>query len=185
VAALAVLLPGVAAADTLVLQVNGEGSVGEFAASSNDDHTWAVDDSTGQSGTINSVTVHAYLKGNERVKLGVNTTFMPTGFDVTGSYVEYTNTWATNPLGGPWTWGDIDVLEIGVRSQNNGQWSGDVRCTHIWVVVDYTPAAGADTLTASANAAIATVDPSQGQGGIVMQRFQVTSDNACRTRGRR
>jgi len=199
--AMALFLPGVAAADTLSLQVNGPGADSAwtyaggsadftnvqtqdgdtsyvFVTSSNKNHTWTVDDSSGQSGAINSVTVHAFLNGNERVKLGVNTTFMPTGVTVTGSYVEYTNPWATNPAGGAWTWANVDALEIGLRSQNSGGWSGDVRATHIWVVVDYTPAAGSDTLAASANAPIETIDPSQGQAGIVMQRFRVDSDSA-------
>jgi hypothetical protein len=45
------------------------------------------------------------------------------------------------------------------------------------VVVDVTAAGGPDTLITSSPAAVETADPSQGQAGIVMQRFQVDSGN--------
>lgn len=66
-------------------------------------------------------------------------------YDAGGSgssgYVDSFDTWATNPnTNAPWTWDEIDDLEIGLRLQ--GGTTPDARCTQVWVEIDYTPGIG-------------------------------------------
>jgi hypothetical protein len=61
-------------------------------------------------------------------------------------------------------------LEIGVRSQNNGQWVGDARATQIFVVIDYTPVAG-DTTTVGTGSDPSGVTRCPGDGATEIDAF--------------
>ena len=55
-----------------------------------------------------------------------------------GGYSEYHQTWTTNPAtSSSWEWSDLDSAEIGVRLRGLGDY--EVRCTQVYVVIDYTP----------------------------------------------
>ncbi len=130
--------------DTSYVANNVEGST-KYDLYNLDDHGTA-------SGTINSVTVYIEARRSSSgssttaqpvIKTG-GTEYRPGAHSLTDSYAVYSDTWATNPAGGDWTWTDIDALQAGVElytttSTYGSRWS---RCTHVWVVVDYTPSAG-------------------------------------------
>ena len=99
------------------------------------------------SGTINSVKVYVTCRRSAsgvaycRPSLRSNTTVTDGDEqEITGSYAVYSQQWNTNPANGNWTWDDIDALQIGVVLRNDG--SSSVRCTQVYVEIDYTPAAG-------------------------------------------
>jgi len=54
-------------------------------------------------------------------------------------FTTYSQQWNTNPatVSDPWTWDDIDALQIGVSLKSHA--SGYVICTQVYVEVDYTP----------------------------------------------
>jgi len=63
-------------------------------------------------------------------------------FAVTEEWVNYSETWATNPdTGNPWTWDEIDALQIGIaaRKAEGGGGAGEPRtaCTQVWLEVVY------------------------------------------------
>ncbi len=129
---------------------------------------WLADlynlDDTTLSGTITSVTVYM-----EARRLGGSYTTQPsaqiairthdtnyyggtsttigggTTETLTQNYAPYSITYNTNPnTTSAWIWDEVNSLQAGValRKANSGgsaKWSG---CTHVWVVVDYTPSAG-------------------------------------------
>ena len=101
------------------------------------------------SGTINSVTVKAYMK---RYVFGFDCTaklcckthdtlYYSDIIQLTISYALYSKQWTTNPYtGSAWTWDEIDALLIGVglKGEGSGYYS---RCTQLWVEVNYEGAA--------------------------------------------
>jgi len=111
---------------------------------------YALADSSG-SGTINSVKVYV------RARAGAGTPTQASmkiclksggtvGEDTehtltTDTWIDYDNTWTTNPDGdGAWgsDWSVIDALEVGVSLRQNNATSGQKSfCTQVWVVVDY------------------------------------------------
>jgi len=59
------------------------------------------------------------------------------------AWTEESNDWNTNPAtGSPWTWDEIDKLQIGVAIKECG-YGGGSYCTQVYVEVGYTPAAAA------------------------------------------
>ncbi len=110
--------------------------------------TYATEDRTTGTGTINSVTVHYVISktGDTPTLAGAalirthSTVYWGTFYDATLSWVEHTHTWTDNPFtSSAWTWQEVDDLEIGVELDIGTQEDDDVRCTQVWVVVDYTP----------------------------------------------
>jgi len=154
-----------AIADTLVLDVNGDGATAnwtyvgaaDYTAVTTDDgdtsyasedkanqvHRWTVE-TTAETGTVNSVTVWTAARregGDEDVSLLLNNTGNSGALGITGSYASYSNTWNTDPDGGAWDFTKVNNLSIGVQAfkTGGGGFSSELRCTRIWVEVDYTP----------------------------------------------
>lgn len=159
-----------ASADTATLNPNAAGNYGQWTwiGEAADYTCWQSDDAdttyatTGTRnrnhsvnlddvslvGTVNSVTVYAKARqttGDEFIQLLLRTYATDYLSASTGvvptTYAVYSNTWASNPnSGAPWTWSEINALDVGVRSiRNGGTWTGELRVTKVWVVVDYTP----------------------------------------------
>jgi len=65
-----------------------------------------------------------------------STNYPGTARTLTASYVTRSHSWATNPnTGYPWTWAEINALEIGVYLNPS---NANLRCTQIYVVIAYT-----------------------------------------------
>jgi len=103
---------------------------------------YALDNPTGATGTIQSVTVYCparrtqnqgdaqlviYMGGNEYRSATQN---------LTTSYATYSETWTTDPSGGQWTWTDITNLQAGVRLSGQNA-TFPAYCTQVWVEVVY------------------------------------------------
>ena len=116
--------------------------------------TYATENAPYPNGTINNVTVHVRVRQTNdgaTVDGKAKCVVLTGGTEYTGnaetlagtSYAEYTKAWATNPdTAAAWTWAEIDAMEIGVSVYpplTGGAADGAVRCTQVWVVVNYTP----------------------------------------------
>ncbi|GAB4279317.1 MAG: hypothetical protein Kow0056_12330 [Coriobacteriia bacterium] len=114
---------------------------------------------SGGSGTINSVTVYIRARnttGNEEIGIGISDTVTDVDSTLTyyqpgSSYTQYSQSFTTDSGGGAWDWTDIDNLQVHLRTAGNGGWSGEIRVTEVYAVVDYTPAAPDEITIASAN----------------------------------
>ncbi len=112
------------------------------------------------SGTINHITVHVVLISNNPpdnhfnicIKSGTGSGAPDTATnspqqEPTNSWVDYSEQWATNPAtSNPWTWDEIDKLQIGLRIYSIA--NASIRCTQVYVEVDYisiTVKTGSDT----------------------------------------
>lgn len=165
--------------------------------SQNKVQTVALDD-TNLYGTINSVTVYASARqttGNEKLQLvvvnGATTAVSSTSGVVGTSYSLYSNTWTADPSDSQaWTWSDINALEAGVKSINNGGWGGQLLATQVYVVVDYTPPY-ISSLTASdapnvgdsvnVNCTLQNTDPSANITGSSIDYFLFVDGNSNNT----
>ncbi|GAG41230.1 unnamed protein product, partial [marine sediment metagenome] len=105
---------------------------------------YATSDHTG-SGTINSVTIHMLIAREGSGPTGGYTMLRTEGTDYQGAshftnstqpnYEEFTEVYTNNPSTLlPWTWTQVDAMEIGVR-----RGMGPLRVTQVYAVVDYTP----------------------------------------------
>lgn len=108
--------------------------------------TYAIQNHSLGSGTINSVTIYIRCKmsgspySTHWAKTAIrthDTNYYGSQNNLGTSYVNYNTQYTTNPYtGSAWTWDEVDAMEAGV------QLAGDVslqsRCTQVWVVVDYT-----------------------------------------------
>ena len=77
-------------------------------------------------------TLYAHIKTN-----GVE--YNGTGYTLTTSYATYSEQWSNNPqTGNPWTWSEIDDLQIGVgiRRPSPGRYT---RVTQVYAEINYTP----------------------------------------------
>lgn len=111
--------------------------------------------SIGASDTINSVTVYAYARyvlashtgGMRGLTIRENsTTTTETMNALTSSYNLYSKTWTVRPSdSAPFVKADINSLEIGIALANSGLTATSVRCTQVYVVVNYTPSGGGST----------------------------------------
>jgi len=104
-----------------------------------------ADHSEGSGGDINYVKVYAVARGT---KVNQSSLFMHiktngvehngTWTQVTTSYATYSYQWNTNPqTGNPWTWDEIDALQIGVGIRRSHP-SGETRVTQVYTEVNYT-----------------------------------------------
>ena len=100
---------------------------------------------TTENGIISSVVVYIYVSdGNYRL---TKTAIKTHGTVYDGSqqggagaviFNSHSTTYTTNPnTGGAWTWTEIDDMEVGVALYSIG--TAYVRCTQVYVVVNYTP----------------------------------------------
>lgn len=116
--------------------------------------TYAVDNPTGQRGTINSVTVYNVTRGHPTLAadqvsayptcLTYSTVYNGTAVQLTTTYDTYSKVWTVNPnTSNAWTWAEIEILEAGValRECRNGLGS-DSHCTQVYAVVDYDQLSG-------------------------------------------
>jgi hypothetical protein len=109
-------------------------------------------------GIINSVVLHMMCRyagsptsPQAQTELRTENTNYAGGWNiVTSSYAEYTKTYATNPNTGlAWTWAEITAIQFGPRLYFVSGTSSSVRCTQVWIVIDYTVIA-APTVTTQA-----------------------------------
>jgi len=116
------------------------------------------DHSTG-SGSINYVRVYAVAKSMTAGQTTVYTQVKTNGVEYDGTwyatttdYATYSHQWDTNPqTGQPWTWAEIDALQIGVGLRRPigtggpaGRWT---HCTQVYVEVNYNAYDSPGTLT--------------------------------------
>jgi hypothetical protein len=166
-------------------------------SSQNQSQTVALDD-TSLYGTINSVTVYASARqttGNEKLQIVLRTSssnyVSATSGIVATSYSLYSNAWTTDPSDTQaWTWSEINGLEAGVKSINNGGWGGEMRVSQVYVVVDYTPPY-ISSLTASdapnvgdsvnVNCALQNTDPSSNITNSTIDYFLFIDGNSNNT----
>ena len=98
------------------------------------------------SGTINSLTIYVRAKKTDSKAANAQTVI---GIDevgdtksdshaVTTSYADYSDEYNQNPwTSSAWTWSEIDNLYIGLAYQGDST----IRCTQVYIAVDYTPSA--------------------------------------------
>ena len=121
---------------------DGDVSVVIRASSTFATDVYTLDDPVGGSGTIHSVTV--YCQARKVQTLGeVQLVLYSNGVEYRGgtqsltiSYATYSESWASDPSGGAWTWADLTNLQAGVRlSGQNSNFPG--YGTQVWVEVVY------------------------------------------------
>lgn len=119
------------------------------------------------SGTISHITIYCWARSYSSVyshgaqyglKSGTTEAWISLPDPVSGTFTEYSNQWTTDPnTGAAWTWEAIAALQIGVNVYSAASYNG-MRCTQIYVVVDYTPVielAGVSAGVASVSGTIA------------------------------
>lgn len=93
----------------------------------------------------------------------------------TTTWTNYSYQWDTNPKTGlPWTWADIDALQIGVYL-SSGSGPGTKRCTQVYAEIEY----GAPTVTTQA---VTSIQPTTaiGNGNITaIGLAPVTQHGVC------
>jgi len=102
------------------------------------------------SGTINSITIYFRVLGwptvthYKPVLKSDSTVTEGTEIDKNDfTWETFSQTWTTNPAdSAAWEWADIDALQIGIAIDANG---GQNDCTQVYVEVNYTTTAGADS----------------------------------------
>jgi len=122
---------------------DGDGTVVERAAGTYQTDVYSLEDPPGSSGSITGVTVYCrarttQLQGNLQPTVVIaSIEYNGAEQSLTGSYVDYSATWTSNPNTGiAWTWTDIAYLEAGVRLKGqNSIWPA--YCTQVWVEVEY------------------------------------------------
>ncbi|MCX6835702.1 MAG: hypothetical protein NTW07_11330, partial [candidate division Zixibacteria bacterium] len=103
---------------------------------------YALDNPTGATGTIQSVTVYCRARRTQNqgdVQLVIymgGSEYRGTTRTLTGSYTNYSQTWTTKPIGGSWGWADITNLQAGVRMSGQNI-NFPAYCTQVWVEVVY------------------------------------------------
>lgn len=113
--------------------------------------TYALANSSGQIGTIKSVTLtararHATKTGTAQTVLVIrpsSTNYFGPTEDLSGVYGEFTQAWVTNPgTAAAWTWANVDALQGGHESilDDDGITPTESRVTQFWADVDYNEA---------------------------------------------
>jgi flagellin-like protein len=131
------------AADGSTTYVYRDSSSGSFYTD-----TYATQDSSVSTGTINSVKVYVvcnYDSGSATPH--ARTVLRVAGTDyygtdttaITSTWTTISTTYNTNPAGGNWNWAAINALECGVELYRTSG-GGTIRCTQVYIEVNYTPA---------------------------------------------
>lgn len=114
---------------------DGDGSFTKGSGGSWDNDSYATENHTIGSGTIDSIVVTIRSR-KERSRTAIRTGgALYEGSDIwlTSSYANYSTTYTANPnTSSAWSWAEIDALEIGVTTKKESF------CTQVWVEVFYT-----------------------------------------------
>ena len=106
------------------------------------------------SGTINKITVKArasVVTVGDSIKMQIGLLFMDGEDELflacnsnekfpsqANTFENFSYEWVLNPFTElAWTWGDIDGLKLGIRLIDQIGQNADLKCTQIWVEVDY------------------------------------------------
>ena len=123
--------------------------------------TYATEDSSVGTGTINSVTLYfrARLAGScpthtaNTQLLTHSTLYAGTSETLTGSYADYSTVYTTNPdTGSAWTWAEVNDMEIGIGITGCSP-GNEPFVTQVWAVVDYSGGAPSTNITFEVRAA--------------------------------
>ncbi len=117
-------------------------------------HDWerdlySIENHSVGSGTINSVKVYGYCASTSNnptqagLMLAIKTggvVYESTPVLVPLGWAYFSNTWAQNPGNAhAWTWDEVDALQAGIALREClGDGGGGVKCTQVYVEVDYT-----------------------------------------------
>jgi len=134
------------------------------------------------SGIINHVKLYTLMKrinvSNKRGKIGIksgDTEDWGDTVEVDTTYTEYTRQFDTDPnTEAAWTWEAVDALQVGVYVHTVS--SNGLRCTQVYVEVDYTPAVAPTVTTQAASSVEETT--ATGNGNITD-----TGSENCTRRG--
>ncbi|MFH1290290.1 MAG: hypothetical protein ABIH92_02675 [Nanoarchaeota archaeon] len=94
------------------------------------------------SGSINNVTVYVRMqRGGSSGPAGKTIIYTDQAYygaerSLETSWADYSDTYATNPGGGAWTWDAVNSMQAGVTLKG-GSGTREGRCSEVWVVVDY------------------------------------------------
>jgi len=101
-------------------------------------------------GTISHITVYARclprtIPDQTSVKIAIKSTNVHESAEKQLAeykvWEDFSNQWATNPdTDNPWTWGEINSLQIGIAMRSSTSTNGYTRFTQVYVIVDYTEA---------------------------------------------
>jgi hypothetical protein len=135
----------------------GNSSIGDYSDVQTDDgngsyilgntdnqkHTFNLQD-TVETGTIVNVTVYATCReegggadDDIEIKTITSAEYTGTRTELTTSFVNYSEFYATNPNGSNWEWGHIDSMEIGVNYRQSGDAGDNISCTRLFIEVRY------------------------------------------------
>lgn len=126
--------------DYLNLLTNDADTTYYWTTANNAYHTNAIHDiSSSVSGTVDTVTVYGVCRGEATgntmrlvLRIGGTNYDGATNNSLTISYATYSQTWATNPAGGSWTWTAINGMEAGFKSTTMASVQ---RCTQMYIAV--------------------------------------------------
>lgn len=111
----------------------------ESAGSQTLNDTYETQNSAVGAGTIDSVVIFIRCKGGVVTKVWTalrtnGNLYESSDFTLAASYANHSTTYITNPdTSSPWTWTEIDAMEIGVTIYK------PANCTQVWAEVHYTP----------------------------------------------
>ena len=134
--------------NSYVGNLNGSGY---FVTGSTQYDLYELPNHTTESGIINSVTVYINVKQASSKSGEIARTVIKTenteyrGKDVdlpaSGDYFVTSTTYTTNPsTTAPWTWDEVDALQVGVELKTTNDADVDLRATQVWAVIDYNKA---------------------------------------------
>jgi hypothetical protein len=116
-----------------------------------------LQDHTSEIYTVGKVRVTVFARNtvsasDERVQIMLvigGTMYYGANYTLTSVLTEYTSDWEKNPVtDSAWTWSDIDSLEAGVRSlQEGASWTGEIRVFQLYIEALQTPVVDVDVDT--------------------------------------
>ncbi len=138
-------------------------------------------------GTINFIEIRAYAKAdidltglNEGIQVRIELNFNPalgTTHELTDSYAYYSTVFTLNPVGGAWSWGDINGVRGGVKTTASGlqDW-GQIDVDHVEMIVYYTaPPHLLDTNSAESFTSATCFQRTDGNGNVEIN-YRISDD---------